>query len=127
MMSSGGSYVIKDATESLAFPAPTTEWQDQKQGEGLNGLPAFNAYRLHIWRWSGLDENYMAKLAAFQTRQQTNTAQPTSVETDPYDPRDDCEEYRTAVYTDAIIKSIARGRGYGMHDNPSVTFEILVS
>lgn len=126
-MSSGGAYIIKDSTESQVFPAPTTEWQDQKQGEGLNGIPAFNAYRLHLWRFTGLDEDYMAELTAFQTRQQTNGAQPTSVETDPYDPRDDCEPYRTVVYTDVIIKSISRGRGYGMHDNVTVTFEILVS
>ena len=127
-MPSGGSYVIKDGTESVAFPAPvTTIWNEQVMGEGVNGVVALDAYRAHTWRWANLPEEYQAKLTAFQTRQQTGNAGPTSIETDAYDAPDNCEPYRTTVYTDVVIRSITRERGLGMYAGTTITFEILVN
>ncbi len=130
---SGGTYAIADSTEQVVFPVPITTWVEQDLGDGLNGIPVFNAYRLHTWRWSSLTEEYMAKLAAFQRRQQTNNTAPTAVETEPYDPLDDCDgtghkgSYRTELYDDVRIKSLSRERGFSLYTNVMVTFEILVA
>ena len=57
-MASGGSYILEDSTESVSFPAPITSWQEQLLGDGLNGIPALNAYRVLAWNWSSLPEDY---------------------------------------------------------------------
>lgn len=124
-MASGGYYVLTDSTESITFPAPVTAWPEQVLGDGLDGVPVFNAYRIHTWAWTSLPEDYLQKLAAFQTRQQAGTLL-TTIETDEYDPADDCVQYRTVEYTDVRIKNLNRERGYGVYNSPTMTFEILV-
>ena len=126
-MGAGGTYSIKDASNTHSFPAPVIAWREQILGGGLDGRPALNAYRLLVWRWTGLDADDMANLVAFQTRQQAGTSAWRELETDPYDETCDDVSYRTVTYDDVMIKNITRERGYPNWQNVTVTFEVLVS
>lgn len=126
-MASGGTYSIKDASGTYSFPAPVIAWREQIIGGGLDGVPGLNAYRLLVWRWAELGEDDMARLVAFQTRQQARTSAWRELETDPYDPTCDDVSYRTVTYDDVTIKAITRERGYPNWQNVTVTFEVLVS
>lgn len=126
-MTRGGSYVLHDSNSSYEFPSPVTSWAEQPLGDGLNGVPAINGYRLHTWRLTGLDEDEMALLTGFMNRQQLGTATGLEIETDPYNPECTTDAYRTEVFTDVQIKAVSRERGFGFWQNVSVVFEILVS
>lgn len=126
-MSLAGSYVLQDATEAYEFLVPQTVWDEQPLGDGLDGVPAFNAYRIHTWRWTTLSQDEMSKLTAFQTRQQNGTSGWLYIETEPYDPACNTSRYGTVTYTDTKIKSVTRDRGFPNYENVTITFEILVT
>jgi hypothetical protein len=126
-MASGGTYSLKDASDAHSFPAPVIVWREQILGGGLDGRPGLNAYRLLVWRWTGLDADDMGNLVGFQTRRQAGTTTWLEIETDPYDETCDDVSYRTVVYDDAVIKNITRERGYPNWQNVTATFEVLVA
>jgi hypothetical protein len=67
-------------------------------------------------------------LAALFDEQQSNNAQLTTLETDPYPADLSCEVYGTTDYTDFIIQNIApRTRGLPLYESVSVLFEVFVS
>jgi hypothetical protein len=126
-MSSSGSYRLQDVTEAYEFPVPQATWADQPLGDGLDGVPALNAYRLHTWRWQVLSTEEMAKLVLFQARQQSTASSWRYLETDPYDPACNTSRYGTVTYTDVTIKSIVRDRGFPNYENVTIVFEVLVT
>ena len=118
-------YALWDSTAYYTFPVPIVDWTDQLLGEGLNGVPAINAYRLHTWTWPFLDEDDIARLAAYYRRQQLGTPLD-GIETDPYNPEEDPTTL-IREYTDVRIKSLSRERGPGPYTSVTISFEILVT
>lgn len=119
-------YSLWDTTNSHVFPVPVTDWTDQLLGEGLDGVPAINVYRLHTWTWPYLDEDDAAALAAFFQRQQLGTML-SGIETDPYLPvGSPVASYPATVeYIDVRIKSVSRERGMGPYTSITAVFEIF--
>lgn len=119
-----GNYRIDD----LVLPAPTTTWEEQVMGAGLNGLPINTSYRMLRMTWSSLEAEIAQAIYAKFAEQQS-AGQPLSVlETDPYGAELANEKYATKVYTDFTIVSISpRERGLPFYNNVVVVCEVYVS
>ena len=126
-MATGGSYAVQDDSARQEFQSPVTSWSEQVLGDGLDGIPKLNAYRVHTWNFpGGLSEDEMAWLTGFQTRQQSGTSTWMELETDSYCPSCNEQIYRTTVYTDVVLKGISRTRGFPRWEGVTATFEVLV-
>ncbi len=124
----GAVYSLRDDSDAFEFPAPMTSWTEQPLGEGLDGLPGLNAYRLHNWEFpGGLEEDVFARMGDFHSRQQARTSTFLILSTDRYNP-EGCDDggQQTTEYSDVIIKGVKRSRGMPQWD-VTVVFEVLVS
>jgi hypothetical protein len=126
-MASGGTYRIQGASLNKEFPAPpTTTWDEQPIGGGLNGIPVNSGYKIHVWNLQDLLGSDYADLAALYDEQQSNNSQLSTLETDPYEADLSCDPYGTKEYTDFFIQSIApRTRGLPLYESVTVTFEVF--
>lgn len=128
-MASGGSYRIKSSTLNKEFKQlPGTSWEEQEIGQGLNGIPINNSYKVHTWNFDSMLGCDYEDLAALFNSQQSANSQLTEMETDPYDATGADMEYGTTVYDDFFIVSISpRQRGLPHYENITVVFQIYVA
>jgi hypothetical protein len=126
-MASGGSYRIESSTLNKEFFAPpTTSWNEQPIAAGLNGIPVNSGYKTHIWNFENMAGSDFDDLASLFDSQQSNNAQLSELETDPYESDQSCDGYGTTAYTDFFIQNIApRTRGLPHYENVTVTFEVF--
>lgn len=126
-MASGGTYRIKSTALNKEFSAPpTTSWEEQPIAAGLNGIPVNSGYKTHTWNFDNMLGSDYEDLAALFDSQQSNNAQLSTLETDPYEADQACDKYGTKAYTDFIIQSIApRTRGLPLYESVTVTFEVF--
>lgn len=119
-----GNYRIDD----LVLPAPSTTWEDQVMGAGLNGIPINSSYRMLRMTWSSLDAE-IAKDIYAKFEEQQSTGQPLSVlETDPYGAELASDRYATKIYTDFTLVSISpRERGLPFYNNVVVIAEVYIA
>jgi hypothetical protein len=95
-MASGGTYRIQGASLNKEFPAPpTTTWDEQAIGGGLNGIPVNSGYKIHTWNLENLLGSDYDDLAALFDEQQSNNSQLSALETDPYEADLSCDPYGT--------------------------------
>lgn len=127
-MASGGTYRVESSTINKSFPAPETSWSEQEIASGLNGIPVNTSYKIHTMDWGEMLGSDFDDLAALFDEQQSNNAQLTTLETDPYEADLSCNEYGTKDYTDFIFQSLSpRTRGLPHYQNVSAVFEVFVS
>lgn len=126
-MASGGTYRIESSTLNKEFPSPpTSSWDEQPIASGLNGIPVNTGYKIHTWSFENMLGSDYDDLAALFDEQQSNNAQLSTLETDPYEADKSCEDYGTKAYTDFIIQNIApRTRGLPLYESVTVTFEVF--
>ena len=125
-MATGGTYRIEGSSINKEFYPSSTSWDEQPIAAGLNGIPVNSGYKTHTWT---LDEVLGADyddLAALFDEQQSNNAQLTTLETDPYESNRSCNTYSTIDYSDFVILNIApRTRGLPFYESVTVTFEVF--
>ncbi len=128
-MASGGSYRIESTSLNKSFPMPeSSAWEEQNIAAGLNGLPVNSGYRTHTWSFDSLLGSDFDDLATLFDSQQSNNAQLSEMETDPYPADLSCNTYGTTTYSDFIILSISpRTRGLPHYESVQVVFEVFVS
>ena len=126
-MATGGTYRIESTTLNKEFPAPvTTDWNEQPIAGGLNGIPVNTGYKIHTWNLEDMLGSDYDDLAALFDSQQSNNAQLSTLETDPYEADLSCDPYGTVAYTDFVIQSIApRTRGLPLYKSVTITFEVF--
>jgi hypothetical protein len=126
-MASGGTYRIESTTLNKEFPSPvSTEWIEQPIGNGLNGVPVNSGYKSHVWNLESLLGSDFDDLAALFDEQQSNNAQLSALETDPYPADLSCDPYGTTEYSDFFIRNITRTRGLPNYLGVTVEFEVFV-
>jgi hypothetical protein len=126
-MASGGTYRIESTTLNKEFPSPpTTSWSEQPIAGGLNGIPVNSGYKIHVWNFENMLGSDFDDLAALFDEQQSDNAQLSTLETDPYEADQSCDVYGTKNYTDFFIQNIApRVRGLPLYQSVTVTFEVF--
>jgi hypothetical protein len=126
-MATGGTYRIQGASLDKEFPAPpTTTWEEQPIGGGLNGIPVNAGYKIHTWNLVDLLGSDYDDLASLYDEQQSNNSQLSALETDPYTADGSCKTYGTVTYSDFIIQNIApRTRGLPLYESVTVVFEVF--
>jgi hypothetical protein len=126
-MASGGTYRIQSTTLNKEFPSPPeTSWDEQLIAGGLNGIPVNSGYKIHIWTFENMLGSDYDDLAALFDEQQGNNSQLSTLETDPYEADQSCDDYGTKKYTDFFIQNIApRTRGLPLYESVSVQFEVF--
>lgn len=126
-MASGGTYRIQSSTLNKEFSAPpTSSWEEQPIAAGLNGILVNSGYKTHTWNFENMKGSDFDDLAALFDEQQSDNAQLSTLETDPYESDLSCDPYGTIIYTDFVILGIApRTRGLPLYESVTVTFEVF--
>jgi hypothetical protein len=126
-MASGGTYRIESTAINKEFSAPpTTSWDEQPIGAGLNGISVNSGYKLHEWSFENMLGSDYEDLASLFDSQQSNNSQLSTLETDPYEADKSCDKYGTKEYSDFVILNIApRTRGLPLYQSVTVQFEIF--